>query len=519
MSGQHEFDVVVIGSGGTGYAAASTAAALGRRVGMVEGGKLGGTCLNVGCVPTKTLLRSARAYAEVRRASEFGIDVPEARVNWQAVQARRRAMVEMHSYEEMTGSLRNQGIERLTGWASFLDPHTLQVGDSTYRSERFVIVSGSTPVVPNIPGLDGSGALLSDDVLELEQLPTSLLIVGAGIIGAELATIFQTFGTAVTVVGGRLLANEDADVGETLAEGLSARGVRLLLGERVVGLSRDGHETRAAVECRDGRTEQVGAEKVLLAVGRRARYDGLEITAAGVETNDRGIAVDADMRTSVPHIWAAGDVMGMHMYTHAGDHMGEVAGWNAGGGLPTRQARLDVVPRPVFSIPEVASIGLTEKDAARLSCDVEVAKVRFADISRARIDGDTEGWCKVIAERSSGRILGASIVGASANDLIGEVAVAMAGGVSAWTLGDTLHPYPTVSEIVRWTADQIGKGGEQEAALTRQQPCDLASVQVDVLPGSAGAEPVSDDEVERVRQVTAGYGQPDEECVDAAEAV
>ncbi len=513
MSGEREFDVVVIGSGGTGYAAASTAAALGRRVAMVEGGKLGGTCLNVGCVPTKTLLRSARAYAEVRRASDFGIEVPEARVNWRAVQARRRAMVEMYSYEEMTGSLRNQGIELLTGWASFLGPHTLRVGHSTYRSERFVIASGSKPVAPNIPGLAGSGALLSDDVLELEQLPTSLLIVGAGIIGAELATIFQTFGTEVTVVGGRLLADED--VGETLAEGLSARGVRLLLGARVVGLSRDGHETRAAVEYRDGRTEQVGAEKVLLGVGRRARYDGLEITAAGVETNDTGIVVGADMRTSVPHVWAAGDVTGMHMYTHAGDHMGEVAGWNAGGGLPTRQARLDVVPRPVYSLPEVAAIGLTENEAAGLSCDVEVAKVRFADISRARIDGETEGWCKVIAERSSGRILGASIVGANANDLIGEVAVAMAGGVSAWTLGDTLHPYPTVSEIVRWTADQDGEQGA--SATCRQQPCDLASVQVDVLPGSAGAEPVSDDEVERVRQVTAGYGQPDEECVDAAE--
>ncbi len=487
---------------------------------MVEGGKLGGTCLNVGCVPTKTLLRSARAYAEVRRAADFGIEVPEARVNWRAVQARRRVMVEMYSYEEKIGSLRNQGIELLTGWASFLDPHTLRVGDSTYRSERFVIASGSKPVAPSIPGVEGSGALLSDDVLELEQLPTSLLIVGAGIIGAELATIFQTFGTEVTVIGGRLLANEDEDVGETLAEGLAARGAQLLLGGRVVGLSRDGHDTCATVEYRDGRAETVGAEKVLLAVGRRALYDGLEITTAGVEANGSGIVVSADMRTNVSHIWAAGDVTGMHMYTHAGDHMGEVAGWNAGGGSPVRKVRLDVVPRPVYSIPEVAAIGLTEKEAAGLRCDVEVAKVRFADISRARIDGETEGWCKVIAERSSGRILGASIVGANANDLIGEVAVAMAGGVSAWTLGDTLHPYPTVSEIVRWTADQIGKGGEQEAAETcRQQPCDLASVQVDVLRGSAGVEPVSDDEVERVRQARAGYGQADEECADAAEAV
>lgn len=516
MAEAYDYDVVVIGGGGSGYAAASTAAGGGGRVAMVEGHKLGGTCLNVGCVPTKALLRSAQVLDTVRRAGEFGIEVSGASVRFGAVMERMRAMVARHSREEMTASLRDQGIDLLEGWATFEGPHTLRVGDVAYRSRSFVIASGSAPVVPDIPGIDGSGYLLSDQVLELEELPDSMLIVGGGIIGCEFASFFRAFGADVTVVGDRLLSNEDADVGEELAAGLRRRGVTLLLGGRVVGLARDGADAVATVEYEDGRREEARARVLLVAVGRRARHDGLRIEAAGVEEGERGIAVDSGMRTNVPHIWAAGDVTGEHMYTHAGDHMGEVAGWNAAGNSPARMARLDVVPRPVYSTPEVAAIGLTEEEADRLDCGLEVARVSFADISRAQLDGETEGWCKIVAEGATGRILGASIVGAEANELIGAVAVAMRGGVSAWVLGDTLHPYPTRSEIVRWTADQIGKEGRQEAAkkaaaMRQQPPYSSAPIEVLVRVGEGDAESVTAAELAGVMALHAGYGQ-EERC-------
>lgn len=515
MSPTEEFEIVVIGGGGTGYGAASTAAKLGRRVAMVEGAKLGGTCLNVGCVPTKTLVRSAQVLGTVRRAGEFGVRTGDVELDFGAVMARMRATIENFSGEGPLESLRSQGIELLRGHASFEDPRTLRVGRDIYRAEKFVVATGSAPMVPDLPGLPEIEYVTSDGLLELQQLPESILFVGGGIISCEFASIFGAFGSRVSIVSSRLLSNEDPDVGDELARAFEARGIEVLTGGRADGFRREGGRKLTAIRYEDGRTEEREAEVVVLAVGRRPSHDGLNLERAGVETGEKGeVLVGKDMRTNAPHIWAAGDVTGMHMYTHSGDYMGEVAGWNASGGEPRREAQLAVVPRPVYSTPEVAAIGLTEREAERLGCDVEVARVSFADITRAVINGETEGWCKLLAERSSGRILGACIVGSDASEHIGEVAVAMAGGVSAWVLGDTLHPFPTVSEIVRWTADQIGRdaaGGEKADMRHMLYAESLAELAV-YRGKSSNGQPITDEQVTEATEPRAGYGE-EEDCV------
>jgi pyruvate/2-oxoglutarate dehydrogenase complex dihydrolipoamide dehydrogenase (E3) component len=457
-----QFEVLVIGGGGAGYAAATTAARLGKRVAMAERGKLGGTCLHVGCVPSKALMRAAHVAETVRRAGEFGIEVDGWRLHYPRVVGRARDIVQGFSGAGPRESLARQGITLLEGAVRFLGPHAVDCNGQRYAAERFVIASGSSPLVPALPGLHDVGYLTSNEALWLEALPASVVIVGGSIISCEFASLWAAFGVEVTIVARGLMPQEDPEVGAALLGAFEARGIRLIRG-RVVGLARTEGRRAVHVVHADGTETAVLAEAVLLATGRQAQFHDLHLDVAGVQTWERGIAVDATMRTSASHIWAAGDVTGRHMYTHAGDYAAEVAGWNAAAGEPERGMDWRVVPRPVYAIPETASIGLLESEARAQGLEVDVARVSYQDIARAVIQGETEGFAKIIAERSSGQILGAAIVGAQACELIGAIAVAMAGRVSAWLVGDTQHPYPTLSELVRWTADQVGKASRSAA--------------------------------------------------------
>jgi len=452
-----DFDLMVIGGGGAGYAAASTAARHGARVAMIEDWKLGGTCLNVGCVPSKTLLRSAYVWQLVQRASEFGIEVGQARPDFRAIMQRKDDLIRGFSGEGPEESLRSQGITWLRQHASFVDQNTLQVGDRTYSSDRFVICSGSKPIIPALDGLDSVEYITSDGAFELQQLPKSVVIVGTGTISCEFASFFRALGSEVTVVGRRLLPREDADLTDALAESFDRRGIRIVYGRAQTVGSEGGSKWVATTN--DQRAE---GELLLIAGGRRPNFEDLNLEAAGVDSTDIGITVDEHMRTSAHNIWAAGDVTGPPMYTHAGDYAAEIAGWNAI--HPRHQKKVDwrVIPRPVFSMPEFAAVGLTEEQAREGRDEIEVAKVRFDEVTKPIIDRETEGFVKVIARSSDGQILGAGIVGAEATSLISELVIAMAGRVSAWAVGDAIHPYPTLPEMVRWTADQIGKEREHE---------------------------------------------------------
>lgn len=453
---QANFDVLVIGGGGAGYAAAREAADLGKRVAMAEGAKLGGTCLNVGCVPTKALLRSAQVAETVRRAGEFGVQVEGWRPNYSKMVERAHGLIASFTEDNPRESLKQKGITLLEGAVRFTAPHEVVCDGRPYSARAVVIATGSTSVIPPVDGLEDVPYLTSDDALQLKRLPESIIIVGGGIVSCEFASLWAALGAQVTIVSRRLLSNEDADVGDALQQAFEARGIKLARG-RAVEVARSGNGVVVQVEGKDKARHRVTAESVLIATGRRPRYDGLDLEAAGLVPGEQGIEVDAGMRTSVPHIWAAGDVVGRHMYTHAGDLAGTVAGWNAAGGSPGRTTDWRIVPRPVYAIPEVAGIGLTERQAQERGIKVEVGTVCYADITRTALSGEEEGFAKVVADRHSGEILGAAIVGAHACELISEVAVAMTGHLTARQLADTLHPYPTLSETVRWAADQAAK--------------------------------------------------------------
>ncbi len=481
--GERHFDIIVIGGGGAGYAAASTAAKLGRSVAMVERWKLGGTCLNVGCVPTKALIRAAEIAETIRAAPEFGLYPGELRIDFAQVMARKDRLIAGFSGEGPLESLRKQGIELLTDSARFLGPHTLQIGAGRYTASQVVICTGSEPVIPNLPGVDRVPYLTSDDALALTELPESLVIVGAHVIGCELASFFRAMGSAVTLIGRNPAAREDQDVGDELGKAFEARGIQVVRG-RATGLTVEAGRPAARVETATGEQRIIAGSHLLLAVGRQPRLADLDLPAAGVAIGESGIAVSAAMQTSVPHIWAGGDVTGQHLYTHAADYAAEIAGWNAAHGKPVKRVDYRVVPRPIYAIPEVAAVGLREQDARAAGRPVEVKVVRYDEVTRPIVAGLTEGFVKTIADPATGEILGAAIVGAHANDLIGELLVAMAGRVSAQVVGDTLHPYPTFGEVVRWSADQIGKDREAELhAIAKARLADLPLGQ----PGQAPA--------------------------------
>lgn len=453
----HDFDVMVVGGGGAGYAAASTAARHGARVAMIEDWKLGGTCLNVGCVPSKTLLRSAYVWQLIQRAGEFGIDVGEARPNFQAIMQRKDDVIRGFSGEGPEESLRKQGITWLREHASFVGPHAMSVGATDHTSDRFIICSGSKTTIPRLEGLDNVDYITSDGAFELRELPSSIVIIGTGTIGCEFASFFRAMGSEVTVVGRRLLPREDEDLTDSLAQSFERRGIRIVYGRaQAVG----GEGGRKWVTTTNG--QRAEGELLMLASGRHPNMAGLNLEAANVDCTEIGITVDEHMRTSASNVWAAGDVTGPPMYTHAGDYAAEIAGWNAV--HPRGQKKVDwrVIPRPVFSFPEFAAVGLTEEQATARGEEIEVSRVKFDEVTKPIIDRETEGFVKVIARGSDGQILGAGIVGPEATSLISELVVAMAGRVSAWTVGDAIHPYPTLPEMVRWTADQIGKQREHE---------------------------------------------------------
>jgi dihydrolipoamide dehydrogenase len=453
---KYDFDVMVVGGGGAGYAAASTAANHGAKVAMIEDWKLGGTCLNVGCVPSKTLLRSAYVWDLIKRAGEFGIDVGEAKPNFAAIMQRKDDVIRGFSGEGPEESLRKQNITWLKEHAHFVDRHTMHVGERDWTSDRFVICSGSKTFIPPLEGLDSVEYITSDGAFQLAELPKSIVIVGGGVIGCEFASFFNSMGSEVTIVGRRLLPREDVDLTDSLAAAFKKRGIRIVTG-RASAVGRDGK--RKWVTAGENRAE---GEVLMLAPGRVANIADLHLELANVQVSDQGVIVDEHMRTSASNVWAAGDCIGMHMYTHSGDYGAEIAGWNVVHDRARHTVDWRVIPRPVFSFPEFAAVGLTEEQAREGKDEIEVKTVRFDEVTKPIIDRETDGFVKVIARVSDGQILGAGIVGTEATSLISELVVAMAGKVSAWTVGDAIHPYPTLPEMVRWTADQIGKEREKE---------------------------------------------------------
>lgn len=444
-------DIAILGGGPGGYVAALRATQLGAQVTLIEEDKIGGVCLNVGCIPTKALLRSAEVYRTFLQAEAFGLRL-EGRVmpDWTAIQSRKEAIVRQ-LVEGVAKLLDRASVQVIQGRGRFVAPRRLEVttsdGAERVEAKNIVIATGSQPVHLLLPGTDLPGVLDSTGVLALETLPQRLLVVGGGVVGVELADIYSAFGVEVTIVEmlERLLPQMDADLGRSLAWTMEQRGIRFHLNSRVTRVDAVKSGLRAVVVTPNDE-EQIEADRILVAVGRRPNVEDLGLGAAGVRWDRTGIAVDARMRTNVPNVYAIGDVTGGALLAHVAMKGGEVAVENALGHAATFDKK--TIPCCVYTDPEVASVGLTEAQAREQGYDVHVGRFPLNANGKAVTYGKTDGFVKVVSEARFGEVLGLHIVAPHASDMIHEGGLALALEATLDELIATVHAHPTLSEAI-----------------------------------------------------------------------
>ncbi len=458
--GSYDVNMVVIGAGSAGLVSAYIAAASKARVVLIEQHKMGGDCLNTGCVPSKALIRSSRIASYVRRAGEFGLGTLPVNVDFPKVMQRVRDVIgdiEPHDSIERYTSL---GVECVTGKATITSPYTVEVDGRTITTRSIVIATGGRPAVPPIPGLEKTGYLTSDTIWNLTQQPERLLVLGGGPIGCELAQAFQRLGSQVTMVEAlpRLLTREDPEVSEAVAARFEADGIRLFTGYQAVEflLGRECHTVRCE---KDGDSIEIGYDQVLIAVGRRANSSGLGLEKIGVRLNDNGtVEVNDYLQATYPNIYACGDVAGPYQLTHAAAHQAWYCAFNALFGR-FRKFRVNyrVMPWAVFTDPEVARVGINEQEAKQRNIDHEITRYNIDDLDRAIADGEAHGFVKVLTKKGSDKILGVTIVGPHAGDIISEYITAMVHGLGLKKILGTIHIYPTLSEANRFAGGEWQK--------------------------------------------------------------
>lgn len=456
---QYQYQLAVLGGGPGGYTAAIRAAQLGLRTVLVEKEHLGGVCLNRGCIPTKALLNAANKFRGLAQLETFGLWAKDTGFDFTRVMAYKEGVV-AKLRDGLAQVIKSWGITVLPGHGVFQDPHTLSVTapdgrETRVTAEKIIIATGSHPVIIPVPGIDLPGVVTSDALLSLTEVPSSLVVIGAGAVGIEFAAIFAAFGTAVTVVEKErsILPGLDQDVVKRMAPVLRKKGLRLLTGAAVTMVAPAAEGVAVTVETAQG-TETLMAAKVLLAVGRRANTSGLGLAAAGVAYTHQGIPTGPNMVTNVPHIYAIGDVTGSYMWAHAAAAEGAVAAENAAGRHTTMDYR--AVPGCIFTSPEIAMVGCTAEEAAAQGLAVRTGRFNFVANGKALAMGETDGLVKIIAAADTGRVLGVHIMGPHASDLIMEGTLAVRHGLTAEQLASTIHPHPTLCETMAEAAHSVG---------------------------------------------------------------
>ncbi len=447
----YQYDLLVIGSGSSGFSAASAAKGTGRKIGIVEEeGKWGGECPNWACVPTKSLLKSAKIYRDLKHTAAHGVNIKDASIDFSAVMMRRAKIVSALAGKRVEDLAEKLGIARIKGHATFLDEHTIQVGDEQYTSERFVIATGAKTFVPPIPGLNKVDWIDFRKAVELNELPASMIIVGGGPVGCEFATAYATFGTKVTLIQGapRVLHREEPEMSQIALESLERLGVEVHVGAEVVKASEE--DGMKLIEARVGKEIiKVKGEELLMATGKTSTTAGLGTKAADVKLDERGaIIVNSELRTSAKNIWAAGDVNGGMRFTHTAHHEGSIAGYNAFAGKDVMKTDERVVPRVTFVDPEIASVGLTEEEAREKVGKILVGTFQLRGLGRAFIDGEKYGMIKIIADEKTRKILGGHVAGNRAGEMMHEIALAIYSKNKIDDLANMIHAYPTYSEGV-----------------------------------------------------------------------
>jgi mercuric reductase len=461
--GRFEYDLLIVGTGGAGTAAAIRATELGARVGIVEGAEMvGGTCVNVGCIPSKYLVEAAHHYYTTRTAFP-GIQPCKPALAWTEVLRQKREIVASLRQEKYLDVLAAyEGITLLRGRARLLGGGRVRVGDREVKARKILLGTGTRPATPPIPGLEEAGALDSTTAMEIEALPKSLLIIGAGSIGLELGQAFARFGVRVIVLEAmeRILPTEDPDVSEALAGALRAEGMEIHASVKVTGISRDESGYTVRIE-HGGLTEELRAEQLLVATGRKPNTQDLGLPEAGVETDRKGfIRVDEYMRTSQPDVFAAGDVTGGPGFVYVAAYQGGIAAHAALADLSGEEpipAGLSTMPRVTFTDPQVAAVGMTEAEARAAGMDVKVTSLPVEYLPRAVVSYRRRGVIKLVAGSANNRLLGAHLVAPNAGDVIGEVVLAIRYGLRVQELVSTLHPYLTWGEGIKLAGQTFTK--------------------------------------------------------------
>lgn len=458
-----QVDIAVLGGGPGGYTAAIRAAQEGKSVAIVERDRVGGTCLHRGCIPSKALLRSAEVYQSLLHADTYGVKVDKSGISldFGAVQSRKEAAVDQ-LYRGLQQLMKKHGIQIVHGSGRIVGPSIFSPKSGTLAveladgetesvvSKQLIIATGSRPRI--LPGLepDGGNVLNSDDALRLESLPASMIIVGGGVIGVEWASMLTDFGVKVTLVetASRILPGEDADVSGALAKALKSRGAVIHTDAVVMPETLDRHSAGIAVDARIGSaTVKLEAEKLLVSVGRVANVEGIGLENTDIQVSGGWVKVNGSLQTSEPHIYAIGDVTGGVQLAHAAAHEG-IAAVEHILGEKTAPPASHRIPRCVYSHPETASIGYTEEQARALGHEPKTARLPFAAVAKAIVQGDTQGFVKVVADSTTGDLLGVHIIGAHATELIAEAALAQLVDAVPWEVGASIHPHPSLSEAL-----------------------------------------------------------------------
>lgn len=455
------YDLIVIGGGSAGLVAAGGAGVLGAKVALIEKNALGGDCLYTGCVPSKTLIRSARFASDVKRAADFGFEVSDLKFQnnaFASITNRVQRVIGVIEEHDSPERFEKMGVEVVFGSPQFLSPNEIEVtlkntGEKrTMRAKRFCIATGSSPAVPPIEGLQEAGFITNENVFELKDLPERLIVLGGGAIGAELGQSFARFGSKVTLVemSDRILAKEDADSSALMEKVFAAEGVGILTRTKAVSVRTENGTKFLTVE-NEGQTREIAAEEILVATGRKPNINGLNLEKAGVKFDKRQIFTDEYLRTSAKHIFAAGDVTGHYQFTHTADYEAQIVIQNAFLFYPlTKKTDFRVIPWATFTEPEVGRVGLTEKEAReKYGADgVKIYKVDFDHNDRAQAEGETAGFAKVVCKKN-GEIIGAHLVGQSAGELIHEFVWAMKKRLKISQINDIIRVYPTLAKIVQ----------------------------------------------------------------------
>ncbi len=468
---KYEYNIVAIGAGSAGLVSAYISAAINAKVALIERHKMGGDCLNTGCVPSKALIRTAHFLADVKRHEQLGVKTASAEVDFAQVMERVSRVIKKVEPHDSVERYTELGVDIIIGEAMIKSPHEIEVNGKTLTTKNIVIATGAKPFVPSIPGIESIDYLHTDNVWEIRKQPEKLVILGGGPIGSELSQAFNRIGVNVTQIekSDQILTREDPEVSAILTRRFTDEGIDLRLSSTAKEIKTEGDRKYVVIEKRDGSTEDIEFDQLLCALGRRPNVTGFGLEEVGVKLDERGrVAIDSYGRTSVPNIFACGDVTSPYQFTHMAAHGAYYAVVNAlFAGVPfaKQKINLSAVPWCTFTDPEIARVGLNEKDAKREGIPYEVTTYGINDLDRAIADDEDHGLVRILTVPGKDKILGVTICGADAGNIIPEFVLAKNYGMGLGKIMGTIHIYPTMGEANKYAAGNWKKAHKPQGIL------------------------------------------------------